>query len=349
MPAKKNVRKAITTTTVVVARRPRVAITRSRPARSRVRRAGGAANNSVGRSPAVQKYLDAIMYPGIAPATPTPRLYGAGRVSVAYTRSVVALGTAAATDNTAIAMSTSYLNDRVITPTVVGGAVAFGASTQFTPGSFTITNSSINDCNFTAGSISVSYLSAPLNATGMILIGVLPEISPNTGDFTTATFNSLSVYPGVVMIPISKLIELGSITIFATKGSADAENFVGTANTLPDVNVPFVAWQGLPAAATLVFDIVRSFDFRSTVTAGNIFPVESAANDSPREIASYQEAMNEISHMAEPWYAGAARGVASLLQRIGQDSTQYATLGAVALHAYRNRGMGRMLTNNHLA
>ncbi len=177
---------------------------------------------------------------------------------------------------------------------VANSGTALGAATsQTTPGAQFPAVSQLADVNMTACSFVAYYTGNMLNVGGEILLGsTIPIIS-------TATYSSLFYYPGTVKIPIAKLLQ-EPVRVNFRKLSEAADEFNPPANNIPDVDLPFVFTNGLPAGQTLNIIMYRSWEYRSTTAAGSVVPYERVGDSHSAESNAYQDARADTALMPAP-------------------------------------------------
>lgn len=232
-------------------------------------------------------FLSAMLAPDVVGPIRLPRFGGGGRTGIGYDRTQFVMG------DTGNFNTTLY---RAIYNGVVAerGYAATGSATQTLqssqlPGAQYPPPASVLDCSNTAGVIVVKYIGAPLNAIGEILIGTIPGKT----SLTTLTFNALSVYPGVLRMPLSSLIE-NPLRVALRKISPAAYEFGSTIGEADDLEVPFVATSLMATSSSLSVEIYRAWEYRTVITTANIVPYDSGTSSHVKDTNALQEAQAQI-------------------------------------------------------
>jgi hypothetical protein len=286
-----------------------------------------------------QYWRDALTMPDIYGPIRIPRFGQSGKTGLAMDRTQAYITGATPNTAQAIVMNTGY------TLNPGGGYVATGAGALFTAGSafsagqaFPLSNQ-MDDVCLNSASFLISYLGAPLNASGELIVGTVAI--DNTG-FTTATYNSLYFYPGVIKVPIASLID-NPLRVYMTKASYDASAFYAPSVNIPDVNRPFVATSNQTVGSLLNVEITRCFEYRTTISSGLVVPYEFSGNSQVADSLQFQEVVAQINSEpmnVQPAVSEYAREVMSGI--LGSQITNFAGLGATALLGYAgNRMMNR--------
>jgi hypothetical protein len=176
------------------------------------------------------------------------------------------------------------------TLTATTATTALTVSNTITYGEQFPSASQVDDVTCNALSLVVSYLGSPLNAQGEIIFGT---VAVDNTFASTATYSGLYFYPGFLKLPVAKLIET-PIRVFMTKASYDATSFLSPTSLQPDCNRPLIITSGLPTGGTVNVEITGTFEYRSSVTAGNVVPYEMSGTSFSKEVDQLQDTVSNL-------------------------------------------------------
>jgi len=221
------------------------------------------------------------------------------------------------------------------TGTAIAGGTINGPSVQFPAAG------NMADCNLTACSIVAYYTGAPGTVQGEVIFGSAIPLAAG------ATYSSLYYYPGVIRMPVAQLISQ-PLRVSMRKLSPVADEFVGTSAGNADVDMPFVFVTGLPNGGTLNVLITRTWEYRSTTTAGNVVTYEKVGPSHSSDFMALMDAKGDVADMAStvtPAMPEAA-GKTDYLSRIGFGNvSNLAKVGAAsALSFIAQRQLARVIS-----
>jgi hypothetical protein len=151
----------------------------------------------------------------------------------------------------------------------------------------------VADVNLTGCSMVCYYTGNPLSVQGEVMLNrsiLLHDL---------ATYASLYQGQGTVKVPLATLIEKPLAVSFA-KLSAAADEFIPTTSASPDLDMPWIAMSGAPQGGTLVVEIFRTWEYRSTTQSGYVIPYEKVGNSHAAEADLYQDARADTALMPSP-------------------------------------------------
>jgi len=235
----------------------------------------------------------ALLAPDIYGPVRIPRR-GATRTGLGYDATDVAFtGTATSTNVFVIQADSKYTNAVNKWGALLDPATGFGAATTVVASSQFPTAVQMADCNVVAISIVAYYIGNPLNVQGECIIGAALPLA------TTATYAGMYYYPGVTKIPISQLIQ-HPLRISARKLSPVSDEFVPTNTGAADIDLPFMAFTGLPSGGTIQCLVTRTWEYRSTTVVGSVIPYERVGDSHTVDLNAYQDACADIAQLSTP-------------------------------------------------
>lgn len=295
----------------------------------------------------VELFLNGLMFPDITGPIRVPRNGASTRTGLGMSSCFWLGGSTTAV--TAI-QGTAEWNQSAWIASATSVSTGFGATSNQGPGSAFPATTNIVDLNLVAQSFVISYTGAPLNVTGEILVGVAPRQS----DLTNVTFNGMSFYPGFLRIPLSSLID-NPIRISGRKISPAADEFLPTSSPMVDVEVPWVIIGPTAAANVVTIKMVATWEYRSTLTSGNVVPYEKTTTSFASDVAALQDAASIISEQPSLVTNAEDGYFMSLAKKIGigmvtstaVKGASWALGSAVNYHMNRLRGSAPFLSNNN--
>jgi hypothetical protein len=231
------------------------------------------------------KFRDSILYPDLAGPFRAPRPGGSERTGLGTSLCHYIFGSLSSFQM--CRLNPSYLV-ALNTYTAASPAAPWVASTDVNSVSVFPAINQIDDWNLTSGCLIVSYIGSPLNAKGELIFGSTPYSS-----LTTASFDSLTYYPGSVRVPISSLLE-NPIRIPLTKLSQEAYGFVATGTSNGDLNLPFVALSPVSESSSIVLQVVKHCEYRSTVVTGLVVPYALQSESYSADVSAYSDAAADV-------------------------------------------------------
>jgi len=203
------------------------------------------------------------------------------------------------------------------------------------------TIASIADVNITGISILLSYVGAPLNCTGEIVMGQFPS----SAGLDTSSFSSLSYYPGTVRVPLSTLLN-EPLRVYGQKMSPSANDFIAVDAECDDYSLPFFAITPLATANSLCVQVTRTFEYRAQLATTAQVPYVSATGSHSKDLSVFEDAMAELAQAAVPVTEGITEYVREFaLGSLGAMTTKYlpgaVTAAASLIPLIGNRAMAR--------
>jgi len=296
----------------------------------RNRRRNRAAKNAFQASP-VSFFKASLMAPDIYGPVRIPRR-GATRTGLGYDATDVSFtGTATATNVFVVQADSKYTNASFKYGALLDPATAFGAGTAVAASAQFPATAQMADANVVAISIVAYYIGNPLNVQGECLIGCTLPVA------ATATYAGMYYYPGVTKIPVAQLIN-HPLRISARKLSPVSDEFVPTNTAAADIDLPFMAFTGLPNGGTIQILITRTWEYRSTTVVGSVVPYERVGDSHTVDLNAYQDACADIAQLSSPLTEALPEGTSeSLSGMLGMGRA--AMLGGVGALA----GMARQM------
>lgn len=239
-------------------------------------------------------FIKGMTRPDIVGPIRVPRMGGGSRTVLGFDKATAQLGST--TTWTALIGFSQYTQCGVLYSATAANAL-FTTVTTIVPGAQYPANTQVLDANIVGATITVTYIGAPLNATGEILIGSIPN--GGSINMTNTDFNTLSNYPGVVRFPISDLINgnSGPKTAYMKKYSPLAWDFIVPSLAQSDCEMPFIACTPLASANSITFQIQRSWETHPTFLQANALPYDSVSDSFSKDMEAFQNAAAIVANV----------------------------------------------------
>jgi len=182
--------------------------------------------------------------------------------------------------------------------TAEGARLAKVAATSTNFGTFTAVptatvwpfSSAVADVNMTAACLVVYYIGNPLSVAGELIIGsCIPAVS-------TTTVDALYVYPSTLKVPIAHLVN-NPLRVYMRKMSSAADEFLPVGTNQADVDMPWIAFTGLPNGQNIRYQIMRTYEYRTSTTSPTITPYERVGPSFSKDVSAYQDARATLAEM----------------------------------------------------
>jgi len=250
------------------------------------------AQGSTRRISETEFFVHAMQAPDLIGPFRQPRFGGSDRTGLAYDHTIVDI-TGSGTNLVQGVQGGGVYAAPGSQWAVAGETTAIGSGTALTPSSQFPNQTQIADIDLVSECITAEYLGNPLNVAGEVIFG---SIIPLT---TTATYGSLYVYPGIVAMPIARLIN-EPIRVSFRKLSDAADEFTPLATGTSDCDLPMVFTSGLPSGQKIRLNIYRAWEYRSTTAATNVIPYERVGQNFSSDTMAYQDARAFVAEMPAP-------------------------------------------------
>lgn len=242
----------------------------------------------LGSSCPLTSYLTA---PDIFGPCRVPRPGGVSKTGLAIDRTVFPLVTATGFPIAWIKMAVSFNGNSAQQGQAASATSALGAGTNVSPGNQFPQSGQIDDVNIVAACMTVTYLGAPLNATGELLIGTF---SDDSGVVGTSTYNSLYFYPGFLKVPLASLVD-NPLRVFMTKNGPAADQFLPVTGFFPDLMRPIVLINGAPIGAIVNVELTRTFEYHTSTASGDVIPYEISESGYTSDLGAFQDVQAKLS------------------------------------------------------
>jgi hypothetical protein len=245
-------------------------------------------SHPLGGTAPMESYLVA---PDIFGPCRVPRPGGSSKTGIGMDRSLVSIIGSATNVVQAVNMSTIFATSCALTYTSTSTSAGLITGSVITPQNQFPVNTQIDDVSIVSACFTISYLGAPLNAAGELIIGTL---SLDNNSLVGASYSGLYFYPGIMKVPIASLID-APLRVFMTKSSPQADNFLSPTSTIPDCMRPFVATSGQTVAAQLNIEVTRCWEYHSITVSGSVVPYTVSGDSYVGDMLEYQQLANDLT------------------------------------------------------
>lgn len=243
-----------------------------------------------------ENFANAMRFPDIIGPVKIPSSGGAETSFLGMDHTMYALYNTAAGNCCFAQYGSLYGNPLNYTFNVTNTSAATNsqATIQTTPGIQFPAASQVDQLYMTTGCMVIQYEGAPLNASGELIFGLIPN-DPVALFFSAANnYNQLMYYPGVRNMPISQLIEQGCVRIPIIHGGPTSFNYDSPSAYTKDMLVPFMAATGLDPNGVIKVQVFRNWEVKSPLSA-NAIPTESQSGNFAKDLDAFQDALAEVS------------------------------------------------------